>query len=258
MSDDSWDGGWSDSDESCEPKKDGLFQKVGNWLAGRSDKQENAGDESSEADIQAARQRVQEYRDGSTADEHRMRLGESSYRSSLEYAIATETEHLERHLSHYDDECGRFGSDALLSQDVWAQRIIALDHALADAERVVADIKQSYDTLEGRWQRGEISRAEYDDLFRIIGKKEQRAFTRLGLGGLGGSYEEIGDVGDQSGHILVDSLSDDDGEMRQKIAKKIRSMPRRMALKILEQAVEDGLISQEAANYLVRDCVRPS
>ena len=56
MSDDSWDGGWSDSDESCEPKKDGLFQKVGNWLTGRSDEQENAGDESSEADIQSARQ----------------------------------------------------------------------------------------------------------------------------------------------------------------------------------------------------------
>ena len=257
MGDDSWGGGWSDSDESSEPTEDGVLQKMGRWLSGRSGKQEDAGNDSFDAEIEAAKQRVQKYRAGSAADEHRLRLGESSYRSSLEYSIAAETEHLERHLSHYEDECARFGADAMLSQELWAKRIAALNQALADAECVVADTKQSYDILDGRWQRGEISRAEYDDLYRIIGRKEQRASTQLGLGGLGGSYEEIGDVGDQAGHIPEDSLSEDDGEMRQKIAKKIRSMPRRMALDILQQAVEEGVISQRTADYLVREYVRP-
>ena len=258
MSDDGWDGGWSDSDDSSEPKEDGCLQKMGRWLTGKPETREDAGDDSLEAEIEAAEQRVAEYKASNKADEHRQRLWDPSYRSSIEYTLAVETEHLERHLAHYDEECARFGSEAMLSQELWAQRVAALNQALSKAERAAVQNEQSYDTLEDRWQRGDISRAEYDDLHRKLGRKEQRAGTRLGLGGLGGSYEEIGDVGDQSGHILVDSLLDDDGAMRQKIAKKIRSMPRRMALEIIQQAVADGVISQRAADYLVRECVRPS
>ena len=52
------------------------------------------------------------------------------------------------------------------------------------------------------------------------------------------------------------ALAEDGGVMRQKIAKKIRGMPRRMALTILQQAVDDGEISQATADYLIRDYVR--
>lgn len=258
MSEGSWDGDWANSDESSEPTEGGFFQKMGRWLTGKSGKQENAGNNSFEVEVEAARQRVRDYNASGKTDEHRQQLGESNYRSSLDYAIASETEHLERHLSHYDDECSRFGTDAMLSQELWAKRIATLNQALADTERVAVEIKEAYENLEERRQRGVIARAEYDDQFRLIGRKEQRALTRLRMGGVGGSYEEISDVGDQSSHILVDGLSEDDGELRQKIAKKIKSMPRRMALEILQQAVDDDVISQKTADYLIRDCVRPS
>ncbi len=258
MSEWSWNGDSNNTDESSEPTEGGFFQKMGSWLTGKSGKQGNAGNDSFENEIEAARKRGRDYNASGKADEHRQQLGESNYRSSLDYGIASETEHLERHLSHYDDECSRFGTDAMLSQELWAKRIATLNQALADAERVAGEIKEAYENLEERRQRGVIARAEYDDQFRLIGRKEQRALTRLGIGGVGGSYEEIGDVGDQSSHILVDGLSEDDGELRQKIAKKIKSMPRRMALEIIQQAVDDKTISQEAADYLIRDCVRPS
>lgn len=257
---DSWNDGSADTEGPSEPEDEGALHKVGRWLNGMLGKKEEAGNDTpdEEAEIESARQRVQEYYASGQADEHNRRRVDPAYRATSEYTIATETEHLERHLIHYDDACSRFGSDALLSQELWAKRIAVLNRALADAERTANETQESYVTLEERWQRGELSQAEYDDMHRKLGRKEQRANTRLGMGGLGGSFEDIGDIADQAGHILVDGLSDDRGEIRQKIAKKLRGMPRRTAMEILQQAVADGKISQVTADYLIRECVRPS
>jgi len=257
MSDEDWCDGWSD-DDAEQQKEEGLFSKMGRWMRGEPAPTEDDGKSAGEEAVEAAQRRVEEFHASGKAGEHKLHVRDSSYRASAEYRIASETEHLERFLTSYEEECQRSGPDALLSQELWETRIARLNQAIEEAERSLAASKEAYDTLEDRWQRGGISRAEYDDLHRKLGRKEQRDGTRMELSGLGGGFEEIGDVADQSGHILVDSLSDDNGEMRQKIAKKIRSMPRWMALQILEQAVADGVIHQQTADYLIRECVRPS
>lgn len=259
MGDGEWgNDGWTDDEEFSGLDGEGIWSKLTGWMSGGSRRHEEDEATSFDEAVEAARRRVEDYHSSNKAAEHWLRMEDSSYRASAEYRIASEIEHLERHLARYDEECTRSGPDALLSQELWEKRIAGLNQAIAEAERALAESKQSYDTLEDRWQRGSISRAEYDDLHRKLGKKEQRDGTRLELSGLGGSFEEIGDVGDQAGHILEDSLANDDGETRQKISKKIRSMPRWMALQILEQAVADGVITQQTAKYLIREYVRPS
>lgn len=258
MSDDPWNEGWSEDEEEDESRQEGLFAGIRRWLTGEPKPREEDASAALDEAVEAARQRVDRYHSSGKAGEHRLRLEESSYRASAEYRIASETEHLERHLAHYDEACTRFGADALQSQEMWAQRIAGLNQALDEQERSLSELKDSYETLEDRWQRGAISRAEYDDLHRKLGKKEQRDGTRLELAGLGGGFSEIGDVADQVGHIFEDALSDDHGEIRQKISRKLREMPRRMALAALKQALEDGIISAETARYLEREYVRPS
>lgn len=257
MSDD-WDDGWPNYDDTEEQKKENLLSKLGRWMRGEPAPAEDDGKSAGEEAVEAARRRVEEFHASGKAGEHKLHVSDSSYRASAEYRIASETEHLERFLASYDDECKRWGADAFLMQELWETRIARLNQAIEEAERALAADKEAYDTLEDRWQRGAVSRAEYDDLHRKLGKKEQRDGTRLELSGLGGGFEEIGDVADQSGHILEDSLADDNGAMRQKIARKIRSMPRWMALKIIEEAVADGVIHQKTADYLIREYVRAS
>ena len=70
------------------------------------------------------------------------------------------------------------------------------------------------------------------------------------------TQSDIGDVADGSSHILGDTFSDDGGAARRKIADKIRSMPRGRALAIIDMAVQEGVITQEIANYLTREYVR--
>jgi len=258
MSDDTWNEGWSEDEEEDESRQEGLFAGIRRWLTGEPKSAEEDSETALDDAVEAARQRVEEYRSSGKDSEHRLRMEDSSYRASAEYRIANETEHLERHLAHYDEACTRSGADAMLSQDMWAQRIAGLNQALDEQERSLTKLEDSYETLEDRWQRGTISRAEYDDLHRKLGKKEQRDGTRLELAGLGGGFSEIGDVADQVGHIFEDGLSDDNGEIRQKISRKLREMPRRMALAVLKQALDDGKIGIETARYLEREYVRPS
>ena len=254
MTGEDWDDGWSE-DDSSERTEEGLLSKMGRWLRGESEREEDT-DGSLDAEVKAARRRVEEYHSTGRAVEHMQRMQDPSYRASLEYTIAEETEHLERHLGHYDEDCQRSGSDAILSQTLWEERIAVLNQAIAETESALEKNRESYKVYEDRWQGGEISQQEYDDRQHRICREEQTASTRLGMGGLGGGYEEIGDVADQAGHIIEDSLADDDGAMRQKICRKIRAMPRRMALEIIEEAVGDGVISQTTADYLIRECVR--
>jgi len=256
MYDDDVDVDESADDESSESHRGGFFESIGNWLSGKPNKQADDEESEAEKDIKEARRRVGEYYSSGKDRYHREHLEEMSYRASPQYTIAAETEHLERHLAHYDEECQRFGSDAMLSQDLWEQRIARLNQAICETERIAQETLQSHADLQERAMNGEISEVEYADLFRNLCRKELRAGTRLGMAGLGGDYAEIGDVGDKSAHILDDALADGDGEMREQIFAKIRTMPRRMALTILEQAVADGVISEQTANYLRRRCIR--
>ena len=260
VTDDAWDSGWSDRDEPDDDKsEDGFWGTMGRWVSGQPKKQQqDEGDISWGSEIEAARQRVQEFYDSGREEEHIQRLvDDCAYCGSLDCAIARETKHLERHLQHYDDEMSSYRPmSQMLTEDTWGRRIAMMNQALLAAEQTAQQIVKQREALTARQERGELSEAAYDDAYRRIGKQEQRAITRLGMGGLGGSYDEIGEVADQSAHILTDSLSDDGGAMRQKIAKKIKSMPRQMALQILAQAVEDGIISHKTARYLISQYVR--
>ena len=88
------------------------------------------------------------------------------------------------------------------------------------------------------------------------GISQQKARTSLEGAGIGMAPGDLGEVADQTRHILEDSQADDDGEMRQMISQKIRSMPRWLALRIIEQAVMDGVMARVTADYLIRECVR--
>jgi len=159
-------------------------------------------------------------------------------------------------LAEYDQQCRLWGPDALLSQDLWAKRIATLNRALEDAERRLHDSQAAESNLANGSFGRDMSQAEIDALSRRISRKERKTIIRVESAALGGSPEDISDVADQSGHIIEDSLSEDNGANRQRIAHKLRSMPRRMALEIIEQAVADRVISQQTADYLIREYVR--
>ena len=251
---------WDDDcdDESKHWGKGSLLKKMSRWLRGDSDEEDRSEEDLLQDEIAAARHRVEEHYASANTEPDPDESQDHSRQLSLERSIAENTERLAQYLERFDEACNRMGSDAIIDQDVLARRIARLNQALADAERTRDRNKAAYDDLEERRRDGRMSQAYYDDHHHDIARKEQRATTRTDLGGLGGSYDDIGDVGDQSSHILDDALADDDGGVREAIYRKIRRMPRQMALEILENAVADGIISQETADYLLRRCVRPS
>ena len=207
--------------------------------------------------VEGARARVDHYHSSGQDAQHRERLADDRYRGTIEYTVCKETEHLESFIARYDELlASSVVNTDFLSEEMYARRIAALHTALSEAERSFGKFAGQSENIERQWQRGQMSEQEYVDKIREVSFREQRLKTRLEMGGLGMSYDDLGAVSDQSGHILEDALSDDDGEMRQKIAKTLRSMPRDQAVSALEQAVEQGIISEETARYLIREFVR--
>ena len=206
--------------------------------------------------IDRAEARVARYESSGAAELHREKLADSHYKGSLEYDIACQTEELGRYLERYNEEANSGGRDAIFVDETWGRRIATLLEALENADRTLETTNQQMEEVEDRWRRGEISDQEYDDRMHRLGVRQFRAGTRVGMGALGLTYADLGEVADQASHILQDSLSEDGGERRQEIARRIRALPRDVALAMFEKAVAAGAIPQEAANYLIREYVR--
>lgn len=248
-----WHGGWPLSDEEEDRS---VIDMIRDWFDRlRGKEEELSDDEQRAAHVEAARDRVEHYHSSGAADRHRAALADDYYRGSLEYTFASNTERLESFLESYAQECRRVHSD-FIGEEVWENRIATLFLALESAEKTAKRLQDEEADVERRWAKGELSRSAYDDLLHVISVKLRKAITRLDMGGQGMTHSDIGDVADGSSHILGDTFSDDGGAARRKIADKIRSMPRGRALAIIDMAVQEGVITQEIANYLTREYVR--
>lgn len=203
-----------------------------------------------------ARQRVADYYSSGEADRHAEQLQDAWYRGTPQYAKNAEIEHMERHLERAE-ECIRKSARPYEDEEFWAGIVGKTLAAIADFDKLIPRLEAEEERLKDLFSSGRISEQAYADKMHQLGKRTNRAITRMQMGGLGGSYDDIGDIADQSKAILEDGLAEDNGAMRQKIQRKIRSMPRPMALEIIAAAVEDGVISQKTADYLVVYYVRP-
>ncbi len=240
------------------PSRGSLWDRIKSFFTAPPAESEETPDPQPEDPVfDEARARVATYYSSGEAEQHQARLGDTYYSGTLDYAINAEIEHLERHVEEYEKCISRYRPRAWEDVEFWAGLITKTLAAIADAEATLPRLRAETERVEALWLSGRLSRPAYDDMIHNIGRKEQRAITRLGMGALGGSYEEIGDTAESSGHIIEDALADDNGDARHKIAMKIRGMPRAIALEIIAQAVEDGEISQEAADYLIVQYVRP-
>ena len=248
------DRGSFDSNGSAQSTEAGFLRNMGDGLTRKSEVPKSGEGPSRDDEVKAARHWVEKYYSSGKGHLHRQCLPVPTCNLSLRYAIGAQTEHLERHLSQYDKACTRPATDAKLSPEIWAQRIVVLHHALADAERVLVDARQSCEALKGRWQRDELTQVEYDALHRRLCQKIKNSTIDLLMCGFGSNGESLADVVDEAGQIINEALSKHDGEMRQKIAKELATIDRRTALAIIQQAVTDGVISEKTADILALNC----
>lgn len=176
---------------------------------------------------------------------------------SLKAAILSAVRTLERLV----ERCGdwqlrdRYGTD-FTTEKVYSQRIETLMSALDQANEAVHTLRSAEERLRARWQAGQVDQQGFDDEYHRLCNRQQRTITRLEMAEAGGTYGDIGEVGDITSHIIEDGLLADGGEMRRRIGEKLWSMPRDRALDIIAQAVEDGRISQSTADHLIREYVR--
>ena len=73
---------------------------------------------------------------------------------------------------------------------------------------------------------------------------------------MGMTYDDLGEISDRFNHLAVDFQLQDGGDSRHEIFLLLRSMDREKAVYLLEQAVNDGIISQSTAEYLIAHALR--
>lgn len=243
-----------DGDSEDDP---GILERLSRWwkslFGGKSEAEEP---EPIEVVIDAAEQCVADF-SANGADEHEdLCQNDPQYRGSMEHAIACQKEALATYLERYEADANSSGRDALIADDFWGPKIAVVLDAIHDAERTMQKTDDEAAEIEAKWHAGRLSRSAYDDAMHNVARRIQRAITRLEMGGLGMTYDELGEVSDQSTHAIQDALQEDDGELRQEIARRIRNLPRQVALDMLDRAVADGAIPQQVADYLRREYVR--
>ncbi|MBL7077744.1 MAG: hypothetical protein ISS31_09755 [Kiritimatiellae bacterium] len=250
-----WGGEWAPFDDGEDRS---FFDALRDWVNRLRGIEDEVSDEDQRAGlVDSARDRVAHYYNSGQAERHSEALaGDERYRGTMEYALAVNTEKLEQHLARYDAEYGHRVHRDFIGEQVWETRIGTLHLALADAEKGCQKFHDEEEDIEQRWANGKLSRSEYDDKLRDMSFRRRRAITRLDMGAMGMTYDDLGDVSDGGNHIIGDALAEDGGDARRKIAKKLRAMPRQRALAIIEQAVAEDVITQEIATYLTREYVR--
>jgi hypothetical protein len=248
---------WLDGWPQYEGEKRSIIDAIRDWMNGSKGRDEEGTEEQELEDLlQAARDRVEHFYSRGLVDRHEAALEDHRYEGTMEYAIAVNTLKLEEYIAQHDEEYGYRVHPDFIGEEVSMKRIATLHLALGDAEKTCKRLHEKEAEIQSRQAQGELSRPDYDDQMSELSFRRRRAITRLDMGQMGLTYDDLGEVSDQSSHIIQDALSDDDGAARQKIAKKLRSMSRDTALAILDQAVEEGVIDQQVADYLAREYVR--
>ena len=208
--------------------------------------------------VSAARSWVEGFSAKGIDDLHGQYLkGTHNYHHSTEHAICRETQKLADWIEEYDKAVDKGTTNMdFETEQFLQQRVEELVKQLVQAVVWLEFRLMEEDADEALLREGRLSGDAH--VMRQIQRTiaEQKGRTTVEGAGIGMSPGDIGDAADQAGHVLEDSQADDDGEMRQRIAQKIRSMPRWMALEIIQHAVDDGIISEETARYLIREYVR--
>jgi len=180
-----------------------------------------------------------------------------NYRHSTEHTVCQQTQKLKELIERYDEAF----RDTDIDRDFVTEEVLRRNIEVL-VKQLVATVTKLQIELAREAQDEAMARdGRLADDARIMrahrrGISQQKSRTSLEGAGIGMAPGDLGEVADQTRHILEDSQADDDGEMRQLISQKIRSMPRWLALRIIEQAVMDGVMSRITADYLIRECVR--
>ncbi len=194
---------------------------------------------------------VDEHEENKKYDEH------CEYRTSSEHRISSQTLQLEKLLDQYDAQRESPHGD-LTEIGLYAGRISMLVESLEEYQSKLEHFEHKEEEIHDLYDSGKISAQEMDDRLTETGFIKQRAGTRTEMAGLGMTYDDLGEISDRFNHLAVDFQFDDDGDSRHKIFLLLRSMDREKAIYLLEQAVMDGMISQDTADYLIAHALRSS
>lgn len=222
------------------------------------DDAEGANSEDSEEIIEKAREIVADFYYSGEADEHEenKRCDEHcEYRTSSENRIAEQILQLEKILDEYDQAYSDPYKD-FVELDVYVSRIKLIVKSLDEYRSKLDYYDQKERNIQDLFDNGKISAQEMDDRLTETGFRKQRAGTRTEMAGIGMTYDDLGEISDRFNHLAVDFQLQDDGDSRHKIFLLLRAMNREKAVYLLEQAVNDGIISQTTADYLITHALR--
>ncbi|VGO19460.1 hypothetical protein [Pontiella sulfatireligans] len=219
---------------------------------------ESSDSEDSEEIIDKAREIVADFRSSGAADEHmenKRHDDHCEYRTSGENRIAEQILQLEKILEEYDQAYSDPYKD-FVELDVYAGRIKLIVESLDEYRSKLDYYDQKERKIQDLYDSGKISAQEMDDRLTETGFRKQRAGTRTEMAGIGMTYDDLGEISDRVNHLAVDFQLQDDGDSRHKIFLLLRAMDREKAVYLLEQAVNDGIISQTTADYLITHALR--
>ncbi|MDF7822809.1 hypothetical protein P4B35_02190 [Pontiellaceae bacterium B12227] len=227
------------------------------WDA-ESDRYDEPSAKGSEEIIEKAREIVADFYSSGEADEHEenKRYDEyCEYRTSSENRIAEQILQLEKVLEGYDQAYHDPYKD-FVELDVYIGRIKLIVESLDDYRSKLDYYENKERKIHDLYDSGKISAQEMDDRLTETGFRKQRAGTRTEMAGMGMTYDDLGEISDRFNHLAVDFQLQDGGDTRHEIFLLLRSMDREKAIYLLEQAVNDGVISQATAEYLISHALR--
>lgn len=227
------------------------------WDA-ESERDDEPSTEGSEEIIEKAREIVADFYSSGASDEHdeNKRYDEHcEYRTSSENRIAEQILQLEKVLAEYDQAYSDPYRD-FVEMDVYVNRIKLIIESLDEYRSKLDYYENKERKIHDLYDSGKISAQEMDDRLTETGFRKQRAGTRTEMAGLGMTYDDLGEISDRFNHLAVDFQLRDDGNSRHGIFLLLRAMDREKAVYLLEQAVNDGIISQNTADYLITHALR--
>jgi len=204
-----------------------------------------------------AEERLNDYFADGKEEEHFRRLREDSrYVSSADREYYNLHRELKNKLELYEDRI----SDSPHDNDLYLPFIHGAMEAIDKANHLYAQNRDRREQLEEKYESGELSEMQYQDQSIALDYNLQRRLTNNQYEAISGGnsmFEDVGEIMDRWNNLVDDTLSGDQDKL-QDARNFIGQLPREVAVQLIYDAVDEGVLDRSKANHLMTMAARPT
>ncbi len=207
--------------------------------------------------LEKAEERILDFFSGGTEDDHYKKLRDDShYRSTAEYETYSLHQELKHKLEMYEERMGEDPHD----NTYYLPHVLGAMEAIDNAQYLYSRNHQQKGELQEKHEAGKLSDMQYEDQMIALDFKLHRRLTTNAYEGIAAGSSMFGDVGETMDHWnnLVDDTLSGDPEKLQDVRNFIGQLPREVAEKFIDEALEEGTLDRHQADHLMTMAARPT